>query len=199
MSSHVAHEDFDVVLAAAREGHQDAMQALWTWYSPSVAAYAQRKGSREPDELTSDVFLAALTGLDAFEGDESGFRAFVFTIAHRRVVDDLRRRYRRGEGVPLPRDGEAAGGVVRSAEDAALDRWGTQRVRRLLDALPSDQRDVLVLRILGDLSVAHVADVLGKSVGAVRSLQARGLARLRRTSPVRPTAGGGPPAMWGMR
>lgn len=195
----MAHPDFDVVLTAAREGHADALQALWTSYAPSVAAYAGRKGSREPDELTSDVFLAVFAGLTSFDGDEPGFRAYVFTIAHRRVVDELRRRYRRGESIPLPRDGEAAGGVVRSAEDVALDRWGTDRVQRLLDALPSDQRDVLVLRILGDLSVKHVADVLGKSVGAVRSLQERGLARLRRTSPVRPTAGGGPPAMWGVR
>lgn len=194
-----AHENFDAVLAAARDGHADALRALWTWYAPSVAAYAGRKGSREPEELTSDVFLAVLTGLATFDGDESGFRALVFTIAHRRVVDELRHRYQRGDPVPLPRDGDPAVAAAPSAEDAALDRWGSVRARELLQGLPPEQRDVLVLRILGDLSVEQVAGVVGKSVGAVRSLQARGLARLRRTSPVQPTRGGGPSTMWGMR
>lgn len=194
-----SHEDFCSVMAAAREGQASAFRTLWIWFAPRVAAYAGRIGSREPDEVTNDVFLAVFTKVDAFEGDESDFRAFVFTIAHRRVVDELRRRYRRAETVPLPREGGSAGGVDLSAEDVALDRWGTERVRRLIEGLPSDQREVLVLRILGDLSVDQVADVLGKSVGAVRSLQERGLARLRRASPVRPTRYGGRPAMWGVR
>lgn len=192
-------DDFDAVLAAARGGQPDALRMLWTRYAPAVLAFAAQKGSADPEALTSDVFLVVLTRLDAFDGDEAGFRAYMFTIAHRRAVDELRRRYRRGVTVPMPRDGGSWGAVVPSAEDVALERWGTERAKKLLDGLPSDQRDVLMLRILGDLSVEQVAGVLDKSVGAVRSLQERGLARLRRTSPVRPTAGGGLPTMWGLR
>lgn len=180
----VAVADFDAVLAAARSGEDWAFRRLWDALAPPVAAYARGRGAREPDDLTSDVFLAVFDGISGFVGDEAGFRAYVFTVAHRRVVDDLRRRYRRPEPLPLTSEVDHRA-VVASAENEAMDRMATVRTRDLLDRLAPAQRDVLVLRILGDLTVEQVATVLGKEPGAVKALQRRGLDTLRGTSPVR--------------
>ena len=101
----------------------------------------------------------------------------MFTIAHRRLVDDWRRRSRRPQLTDDPDEGpEPVGGDV---EDDVLGRLGGETVERLCGRLPPDQRAVLLLRILADLTVEQVAAVLGRSVGSVKALQRRGLRALR--------------------
>jgi RNA polymerase sigma-70 factor (ECF subfamily) len=169
---------FDDVLAAARDGAAWAFRALWEELSPPVLGYLRSRGATDPEDLTSEVFLAAFTKLAGFTGDEAGFRAYVFTIAHRRLIDDIRRRSRRGPEQTWT--AEADPRRAPSAEDAALDQVGSERTRELLETLAPDQRDVLVLRIFGDLTVEQVAEVLGKRPGAVKALQRRGLEALRK-------------------
>jgi RNA polymerase sigma factor (sigma-70 family) len=123
------------------------------------------------------VFLAAFRNLGRFSGDTAGFRSWLFTIAHRRLTDERRRRGRRPATAPLD---DVEGLVAGDVELEALASVGTDRVRRILDTLPADQRSVLALRILADFTVDQVAAVVGKSPGAVKALQRRGLARLRR-------------------
>ena len=173
---------FEPVLAAARQGAGWAFTRLYEWLSPAVASYARAQGASDPDDVTSEVFLAAFSNLGSFSGTETQFRSWVFTIAHRRIIDDRRARTRR----PPPRSFEeegparARGGVRASAEDDALDAMGTERIREVLDKLAPDQRDVIAMRVIADLSVDQVAAVLGKQPGAVKSLQRRALASLRR-------------------
>lgn len=200
---------FDDVLAAARAGAAWAFEVLYRQLAPAVTGYLRLHGAVEPDDLASETFLAVFRGLGGFEGDEQGLRSWVFTIAHRRLTDDWRRRGRR----PLLADGgdelvpDAAGGDV---EDDALVRLGTERVHELCAGLPADQRSVLLLRILGDLTVEQVAEVMGRSVASVKALQRRGLRRLRdELAPAGPTPTGDPgtvraplrvrPAMTGAR
>jgi RNA polymerase sigma-70 factor (ECF subfamily) len=94
------------------------------------------------------------------------------------VVDDLRRRSRRVATTPY--EPELDDRAVDSAELGSLERLGTQWVRSVLDRLAPDQREVLLLRVLGDLTVEQVATALGKTPGAVKALQRRGLASARR-------------------
>src|SRR3954470_18288002 len=169
---------FDELLDAARAQQPAALAALWERYSPLVAAYARARGSNEVDELVSEVFLALFGALESFRGDESGLKGMVFTIARRRLVDEQRRRSRRVDTEPLPDHFEHA--VVASAEDHVLADQGAALARAWLDDLSPDQRDVLMLRIFGDLTVEQVARVVGKRVGAVKALQRRGLEALRR-------------------
>jgi RNA polymerase sigma factor (sigma-70 family) len=169
---------FAEVLAAARLGQPWALRALYDEYASRVHGYARGKGVSEPDELTNDVFAQALTSLDRFTGEEGEFRAWLFTIAHRRVVDSYRRAVKAPDAVPY--DAAVDGRLVPSAEAAVLDRLGEERVRELLDRLAPDQRDVLLLRLVGDLTVDQVATMLGKRPGAVKALQRRGLASLAR-------------------
>ena len=172
-------EAFEPVLAAARTGEGWAAERLWRSLAPAVAGYLRAQGSPEPDDLTSEVFLGVFRTIGSFSGDEAGFRSWVFTIAHRRLVDERRRARRRPPpsaltpaGIDRPSD--------RSAEHEALRRLGTERVRDLCERLAPDQRDVLLLRLVGGLTVEEVARSLGKSQGAVKALQRRALGALRR-------------------
>ena len=166
--------DFDVVLAAARLGEGWALTALFRAYAGPVGGYVRARSPAEVDDLVSEVFTSAFTSLDRFTGGEADFRGWLFTIAARRVVDDLRRRGRRVETTSY--DPEADDRTDVSAEDRSLDRLGEQWARDVLDQLAPDQREVLLLRVLGDLTVDQIAAQLGKSPGAVKQLQRRGLA-----------------------
>ena len=168
---------FDGVLAAAQAGAAWAFEVLYKDLAPAVTAYVRLHGAVEPDDLASETFIGVFTGLGSFSGDENALRAWVFTIAHRRLVDDWRRRSRR----PQPADdaGDLADSVGGDVEDDVLLRMGTDEVHRLCGLLPDDQRSVLLLRILAALTVEQVARALGRSVSSVKALQRRGLRALR--------------------
>ena len=167
------------VIDAARLGQPWALQVVHASLAPAVAAYCRRYGSSDWEELTNEVMLAVLTGLPRFVGGPEQLRTYAFTVAHHKVVDDLRRRSRTVATVPWQSDRDSR--TVPSAEQEAVDLLGTARVHEVLARLVPDQRDVLLLRIVGDLTVEQVAEVLGKSVGAVKQLQRRALAALRKS------------------
>lgn len=176
----LAAEEFEQLLPAARAGGGWALTRLWEAYSPSVRRYAAARGSQEPDDLTSEVFLGVLTGLTGFEGDEPAFRTWLFTVTHRRCLDELRKRTRRRTEPAAELDD---GRTEVSAEDRAVENDGTARALALLATLSPDQQEVLFLRIVADLSVEQVAEAVGKRPGAVKALQRRGLDSLRRVIP----------------
>lgn len=173
-----AMADFDATLAAAQEGAPGAFDVLYASLVRQVAAYLRARGVREVEDTTSEVFLDVFRGLTAFVGDEAGFRSWVFTIAHRRAVDSARRAGRTPTSVMLV--DEAHDRAVASAEDSAIDAMAAERVRRVLAHLTDEQREVLLLRVVADLTVDQVAELVGRSPGAVKALQARGLEAVRR-------------------
>jgi RNA polymerase sigma-70 factor, ECF subfamily len=169
---------FPQVLAAAREGADWAWARLYRDLAPPVLGYARVKGAIEPDDLTGEVFLQVVRDLQRFEGGEREFRSWVFAIAHHRLIDDVRRRARR----PVEPAGEVTEwqAAAEDVEEDAARALATERVRRIIGELAPDQRDVLLLRVIGGLTVAEVASVMGKSAGAVKALQRRGLVRVKR-------------------
>jgi len=174
----VGGDAFPSVLLAAQSGASWACTNLWIDYAPAVMGFLRARGSREPEDLTSEVFLAVFDSIDRFTGNEQEFRAFVFTIAYRRLVDELRRRSTRG--VHVEWDDEADPRRSASAEHEAIGNLADASARALLEGLPPDQRDVMVLRIIGDLTVEQVAEIVGKRPGAVKALQRRALGSLRK-------------------
>ena len=169
---------FETVLAAAQSGAAWASTTLWREYAPSVAGFARGRGSRDPDDLASEVFLTVFDTLSTFVGSESDFRSYVFSIAYRRLVDELRQRARRGETVEWRPDQDVRS--EGSAEDIAAQRFSDSSVLAMLDELPEDQRNVMVLRTVADLTVEQIAEVLGKKPGAIKALQRRALTALRK-------------------
>jgi RNA polymerase sigma factor (sigma-70 family) len=169
----------DAVLRAAQDGDQNALNTLYRELSPRVLAYLIAKGVADAEAVTSEVFLAALTRLERVTGGLAGWQTFVFSIAHSRMVDHARKRSRQ----PPEREYrvEFDPRVTTSAEQQALHNDEEANVRRLLDTLPTDQAEVLRLRILADLSIEQAADVMGRSAGAIKQLQRRALRALRAT------------------
>ncbi|GAW51878.1 MULTISPECIES: RNA polymerase sigma factor [unclassified Nocardioides] len=176
--------DFDELLREARLGEGQAFAELWRRHAPRVAGFVRAGGARDVEEITSDVFTAAFGGIGRFEGDEAGFVALLMTIARRRVIDERRRRHRRVAIEPWQhdRDVTAAGSV----EDDAVARVSVGELAEHLARLTQDQREVVLLRLVGDLSLEQTATVMGKRVGTVKSLQRRGLDALRRSLAAHP-------------
>lgn len=168
---------FDDVLAAAQAGAPWALQRLYQDLAPVVTGYLRLHGAAEPDDTASEAFLHVFRGLHGFDGDEAALRSWVFTIVHRRLIDERRRRGRQVSTVPLDDLPAVPGGDV---EHEALEAIAPAWVHDALDVLSDDQRAVVLLRLVADLSVEEVATIVGKRPGAVRGLQHRGLERLRR-------------------
>jgi len=164
-------------LPAALLGQPWALRVLYDELAPRVHGYFVARGVREPEDLTSEVFLSVFPRLDTIRGGLAGLRTLVFSVAHARLVDDLRRRSRQPE--PAEYNPERDHRRSPSSEDEAALTLGTERAIAMLSQLPEDQRNVLLLRHLADLSVEEVAQTIGKSPGAVKQLQRRGLLTLR--------------------
>ena len=168
--------DFPAVLDGARAGEAWAFRELHASLAPAVAGYFRAHGAQDPDDLTSEVFVGVMRGVHRFEGDEDGFRAWVFTIAHRRLTDERRRRGRRPttvrllRGMDWPDTADVADDVHRAL--------ATARVRAVCERLGEAQRDVLLLRLVGRMTVGEIAAAIGRSPGAVKALQRRGLAAI---------------------
>jgi RNA polymerase sigma-70 factor (ECF subfamily) len=162
---------------SARRGEPWALTEIWHRYSPSVQGYLRGRGVRDAEDLTSEVFLQVFQRIDRFKGGEADLRSFIFSVAHARYVDEVRRIARRGTSVEF--DPAVHDDIADSAESEALRAAATDRALALLEGLSPDQREVVLLRIVADLSLEQTAEVLGKKVGAIKALQHRALAALR--------------------
>jgi RNA polymerase sigma-70 factor (ECF subfamily) len=169
--------ELTTVLAGARAGSVPAFERIYTELAPTIAGYLRFSGVDDVDGLTNEVLAQVHRGLGRFNGDWAGFRSWVFTIAHHRMIDDRRRSRRRPVQVAGEVALEAAAGDV---EEEAFSVLADERLARLVGHLSDDQREVLLLRIVADLSLEATAEALDKTVGAVKSLQHRALAALRR-------------------
>ena len=169
-------EAFRPVLDAAKVGADWAWSALFRDLWGPVAGYLANRGSPEPEDTASEVFLKMARAIHDFEGDEASFRSWVFVIAHRSLIDQRRRASRRPDLSPMPEGAHLEAGDV---EEEAMDRLATEELIEVFGALTVDQRDVLALRMIGGLTLEQTAQVLGKSPGAVKALQRRALAAVQ--------------------
>lgn len=170
-------EPFLDVLAAAQTGAEWAWGRLFASIATSVRAYVAAQGAQDPDDLTGEVLLHLVRGIDRFVGDETAFRSWVFMVAHHRVIDERRRARRRNDVLQrLIRD-EATG----SADVEVLDRMWAREWSERLDRLSEAQRTVLLLRVVAGLSAEEVGAIVGKKPGAVRVMQHRAVLRLRQS------------------
>ena len=168
----------DARVAAAARGDSDALGAVYTALAPVVLGYLRAHAVPDPEAVTNDVFVNLLPQLPRVTGGAEGVRRLAFTIAHARMVDGIRARAR--AGIPVAYECAVDDRVVASAEEDAYAAMALVRVQKILAMLPQDQREVLTLRVIADLSIEQVAVVIGRSPGAVKQLQRRGLIALRR-------------------
>ena len=169
--------DFPDVLAAAQDGNQEAFTQLWLDGNAALLRYLRVIAPEAADDVAADTWVYVVRGLPRFRGDEAAWRAWLFTTARRRTIDQGRRRSRRAEepihDVPaseLPATGDSA--------DIALEHLSTRAAIALLADLPPQQAEVILLRVVAGLDTGAVAKLVGRSPGAVRVAAHRGLRRL---------------------
>jgi len=173
----MAPDRFEVLIEAARQGSDAAWAEIFGDLAPVVLGYLRGSGIPDPEDVLGETFLQVARDVARFNGDWAGFRAWVFAVAHHRLID-ARRRDTRRPVVLMPEPSESAAVSADIAEDS-LARIGADEIKKVLGLLPDDQRAVLLLRVLGDLSIKQVAEVLGKRPGAIKQLQRRGLLAAR--------------------
>jgi len=170
---------FPELLGAAKVGAPWAMEAIYRELHPRVLAFMASRAPREAEDLSSEVFVSVAEGLSRFDGNARQLRSWVFTIAYRRL-SDLRRRAQRRRTEPVALDELVALMPPGDAEAEALDAHSSAEALRAIARLPSSQAEVVLLRVVGDLSVEEVSAIVGKRPGTVRVLQHRALAGLAR-------------------
>jgi RNA polymerase sigma-70 factor (ECF subfamily) len=131
--------------------------------APSVLGYLRALRVGEPEDVLGEVFVQVVRDIGRFRGDDPALRRWVFSIAHNRVMDTHRRLRRR----PPPRLEPIAETGTTQAPDDPL----APELAAALASLSLDQREVVVLRFVADLSLDAVARVTSRTVGAVKSLQ----------------------------
>ena len=175
-----ASNPFESVLIAASQGAEWAWERLVGDLDGRLRSYVRRQGGVDVDDLLGETWLQVARGLHRFSGDEAAFRSWVFMIVHHRIVDERRRLRRKPAQSVDDADLEEVAPQARSAESEAIERIGDEELQRVLDTLPPDQREVVILRFVACFGVTEIAQIVGKSPGAVRALQRRALKRLEK-------------------
>lgn len=169
--------DFPDVLAAAQHGDEDAFTVLWLDGNAALLRYVRVLAPDAADDIAADTWMHVVRGLARFRGDEAAWRAWLFTTARRRTIDQARRRSRRAEE-PLADVPASELAAARDTADVALEHLGTRAAIALLADLPRLQAEVILLRVVAGLDTEAVAKLVGRSPGAVRVAAHRGLRRL---------------------
>ena len=170
--------DFRGTLQGAQRGDEEAFARLWREYHPGLLRYLRIKASPAAEDLAADIWVRVLRALPGFEGDEQGFRGWLYTTARNRLTDWYRSGERRIDVIE-----HASLAVLPSAtnvEDEAAEHSATDRAVSLIGELPPDQAEAVMLRIVAGMDVARVAELMDRTPGSVRVLCHRGLKRLER-------------------
>jgi RNA polymerase sigma-70 factor (ECF subfamily) len=171
--------DVRVLVERAQHGDRDALEKLYLLHFDRIYSYLHLSvGNRhDAEDLTTQTFLKMLEAIGRFRWQSAPFSAWLFRIAHNLAMDHFRarRRVQTEDEVPEP-----AGSEEWSAEEQALDSLGRAGMLELIELLSAEQRQVLTLKFLFGFVNAEVAGILGKSEGAVKSLQHRALGSLEK-------------------
>jgi RNA polymerase sigma-70 factor (ECF subfamily) len=163
----------------AQRGDRSALEDLYLLHFDRIYSYLHMSvGSRhDAEDLTTQTFVKMLEAIGRFKWRSVPFSAWLFRIAHNLAMDHFRsnRRWQPDEEVL-----ENVRGEETSAEDQALASLGETSMLELIERLSPEQRQVLTLKFVFRFSNGEAASILGKTEGAVKSLQHRALASLQR-------------------
>lgn len=164
----------DDLLRHARAGDEQAFAELFRRLQPRLLRYLRMRCGEASQDVASETWLRVTRDLHRFDGDGDNFTAWLFTIARHRAVDAVRRASKRPQSIPDEEDLPAHGDIA----DSVVGAFAVSELRQLLNMLPVDQAEAVVLRHAAGLDVRTVAHLLGKSETAVRVNAHRGLRRL---------------------
>jgi RNA polymerase sigma-70 factor (ECF subfamily) len=163
----------------AQGGDRNALEELYLIHFDRIYSYLHMSvGNRhDAEDLTTQTFLKMLESIGKFKFQSAPFSAWLFRIAHNLAMDHFRaaRRWQPEEEVPEP-----VGDAEPSAEAQALQSIGRQSMLQLIEDLSPEQQQVLTLKFVFNFPNAEVATILGKTEGAIKSLQHRALVSLQK-------------------
>jgi RNA polymerase sigma-70 factor (ECF subfamily) len=163
----------------AQQGDRAALEELYLIHFDRIYGYLHVSvGNRhDAEDLTTQTFVRMLESIGRFRWGSAPFSAWLFRIAHNLAIDHFRarRRWQPEEEVPEPPPDEST-----SAEAGALQSLGRSSMLDLIAGLSPDQQQVLTLKFVFDFSNTEVATILGKTEGAIKSLQHRALVSLQK-------------------
>ena len=163
----------------AQKGDREALEELYLIHFDRIYSYLQMTvGNRhDAEDLTNQTFVKMLERIGSFEWRKVPISAWLFRIAHNLAMDHFRahRRWQPEEEPPEPADSAEP-----SAEEEAMHSIGRQSMLEMIEGLSPDQQQVLTLKFVFNFPNGDVATILGKTEGAVKSLQHRALASLQR-------------------
>jgi RNA polymerase sigma-70 factor (ECF subfamily) len=163
----------------AQQGDRAALEELYLIHFDRIYGYLHVSvGNRhDAEDLTTQTFLKMLESINKFRWQSAPFSAWLFRIAHNLAMDHFRanRRWQPEEEVPEPPADEAT-----SAEERAFESIGRKSMLDLIDDLSQEQQQVLTLKFVFNFANAEAATILGKTEGAVKSLQHRALVSLQK-------------------
>jgi RNA polymerase sigma-70 factor (ECF subfamily) len=167
------------VVERAQAGDRDALEELYLIHFDRIYSYLHMSvGNRaDAEDLTTQTFLRMIESIGRFRWQSAPFSAWLFRIAHNLAMDHFRasRRWQPEADVPEPPGSEAL-----SAEEEAMHSIGRQSLLELIESLSHEQQQVLTLKFVFNFSNAEAATILGKTEGAVKSLQHRALVSLQK-------------------
>ena len=168
-----------MLVERAQEGERDALEELYLLHFDRIYSYLHMSvGNRhDAEDLTTQTFLKMLEAIGRFRWKTAPFSAWLFRIAHNLAMDHFRatKRTQPEEEVPEPPGSEEA-----SAEEQAMHSIGRQSMLELIENLSHEQQQVLTLKFVFNFPNAEVATILGKTEGAIKSLQHRALVSLQK-------------------
>jgi RNA polymerase sigma-70 factor (ECF subfamily) len=176
-TQHVVGDDFARVLADAQGGSEDQFAVLWRDANPALLRYLRVLAPENAEDIAAETWVNVVRGLPRFIGDEAAWRAWLFTTARRRLIDQARLR-KRHPAEPLEDVSAAEMPRTPDAAQIALDNMATESAIALLSQLPLPQAEVIMLRVVAGLDTDVVAELLGKTPGNVRVMAHRGLKKL---------------------
>src|SRR6201986_465993 len=163
----------------AQKGDRDALEELYLIHFDRIYSYLHVSvGNRhDAEDLTAQTFLRMLEAIGKFKWQSAPFSAWLFRIAHNLAMDHFRanKRWQPEEDVPEPEPDEST-----SAEAGALEAIGRSSMLDLIEDLSHEQQQVLTLKFVFNFSNGEVATILGKTEGAIKSLQHRALVSLQK-------------------
>jgi RNA polymerase sigma-70 factor (ECF subfamily) len=175
----VSSESLRRLVDQAQQGDRSALEELYLLHFDRIYSYLHMSvGNRhDAEDLTTQTFLRMLESIKKFRWRSAPFSAWLFRIAHNLAMDHFRanKRWQPEEEVPEPDPGEGS-----AAEEEALESIGRRSMLELIENLSPEQQQVLTLKFVFNFSNGDAATILGKSEGAIKSLQHRALASLQR-------------------
>src|SRR3989440_5490199 len=167
------------LVASAQQGDREALEELYLLHFDRIYSYLHMSvGNRhDAEDLTTQTFLKMLEAIGKFRWQSAPFSAWLFRIAHNLAMDHFRanKRWQPEEEVPEPEPDEST-----SAEAGALESIGRKSMLELIDELSPEQQQVLTLKFVFNFANAEAATILGKTEGAIKSLQHRALVSLQK-------------------